>query len=1017
MDGINPKVKKQKIKLKTLGDIVNQSEKEIPFFMIGETHLKEYILDAEINIPNYNIIRADRPSTRRKGGVAIYSHHSFSLEDTQTFSNSYCELAMTYNRMNNIVIIAVYRPPLTPAEKFRECLERIKKYKDEHETAVTLIMGDTNLKYINWENETIRTPDTIKQPITPAERIASEMLLDFVNEELLVQVVSENTRKEKSLLDIILTSDDDIIYNTKVEKTNLDTDHDIITCDILLKNTNTATSIREQDADKKPLDKLNFNRAEWDPIRDELSKVNWESELSDEMTVVEMYNKFEEIIYNTSEKHTPQRTEREINKQKIPRNRVVLIRKRKRINSKINYLKYIHPTNSSKKIEKLNKKKFEIEQEIKNLINNELARKELDAISKMKKNIKFFYQYVKKNQKSESKIGPMQDTKGTLHTDPKEKANLLQNQYCKAFSNPHKENLKKDFDTICNETISDIEITIKDIIEAIKEIPTYASPGPDKLPAIVLKECADQLCKAVLIIWRKSLDTGEIPDILKLQTIIPVYKKGSKTLPENYRPVSLTSHLTKLFERILRRKLILHIESNNLLSDNQHAFRSGRSCLSQLLQHIEYVLETLEKKCNIDVIYLDFSKAFDKVDHSILMQKVKQFGIQGKIYTWLENFLSNRYQQVIVDGILSNKEQVISGVPQGTVLGPLLFLIYINDLEPELKKSILRIFADDSKIVKPISNQNDHDELQTELNIAMKWADRNNMELNHKKFQLMQYGKDEHLKTPYETGHEIIDSDSDIKDLGVYLSADLTWETQVTEAIKKGRQFLGWILRSFASRDTEVILFLYKTYVLPRLEYASLLWSPYQQKNKIKIEAIQRKATAKIDELKNYNYHQRLRKLKLFSLQRRRERFTAIYMYKLSMGLVPNNLNLNFYTTRRGELKCHAPRLNAQNTHHSTVRHNYFTSTGPSLFNQLPAKLKDANTLDIFKCQLDKLLWTIPDLPPSPGYQVLNRNTLLEWMTGSYNHADTIETLAAINVDGHMRQSERGAEVNDPCSS
>ena len=141
--------------------------------------------------------------------------------------------------------------------------------------------------------------------------------------------------------------------------------------------------------------------------------------------------------------------------------------------------------------------------------------------------------------------------------------------------------------------------------------------------------------------------------------------------------------------------MIHHIEANNLLSNNQHAFRRGRSCLSQLLQHIEYVLEILEKKCNIDVIYLDFSKAFDKVDHKILMKKVKQFGIEGKIYTWLENFLTNRYQQVIVDGILSSKERVISGVPQGTVLGPLLFLIYINDLEPELKNSILRIFADD----------------------------------------------------------------------------------------------------------------------------------------------------------------------------------------------------------------------------------------------------------------------------------------------------------------------------------
>ena len=233
MNGINPKIQKQKIKLKTLGEIVNQSEKEIPFFSIGETHLKEYIMDAEVNIPNYNIIRADRPTTRRKGGVAIYSHHSFSLEETQTFSNSYCELAMTYNKMNNIIVIAMYRPPETPVEKFKECLEKIKDYKDKHETAVILILGDLNLKYIDWERETIRTPETIKSNATPSERTSSEMLLDFVNEELLVQVVSENTRKGKRLLDIILTSDEDIICNTKVEKTNLDTDHDMVICDIL----------------------------------------------------------------------------------------------------------------------------------------------------------------------------------------------------------------------------------------------------------------------------------------------------------------------------------------------------------------------------------------------------------------------------------------------------------------------------------------------------------------------------------------------------------------------------------------------------------------------------------------------------------------------------------------------------------------------------------------------------------------------------------------------------------------
>ena len=139
-------------------------------------------------------------------------------------------------------------------------------------------------------------------------------------------------------------------------------------------------------------------------------------------------------------------------------------------------------------------------------------------------------------------------------------------------------------------------------------------------------------------------------------------------------------------------------------------------------------------------------------------------------------------------------------------------------------------------------------------------------------------------------------------------------------------------------------------------------------------------------------------------------------MFKLSIGLVPNNLELNFYTTRRGERKCHAPRLIAPTTHHSTVRHNFFTSLGPTIFNLLPAKIKEAETLDAFKTQLDRFLWTIPDLPPSPGYKLLNNNSLLEWTTGSYNYADVIETLAARDEDMGVVQSVEGAEVH-PCSS
>ena len=866
------------------------------------------------------------------------------------------------------------------------------------------MFGDLNLKFIDWTTETIKKPINIIQSISRDEKIASNLLLDFVNENLLIQTVTEYTRKGKSILDLVLTNDEDIIFSTKVESNNLDTDHDTVTNQIYLK---TQHSEEKPPTEKKLIDNLNFNKAEWNKIRDELSEIKWSEVFNEEMSVSDMSEVLETQITTICAKHTPEKMEKnKVNN--IPRNRLVLIRRRKRINGSINYLKYVKEKqpNTTEKISKLIKKRDEIESEIKQLIKEEILKKEIEAINKMKRNPKFFYQYVKKFSRTESNIGPLQDGRGNLQTDSETKANLLQNQYITVFSNPKNAKCNGEYRGKCNNEIKDIIISIKDIIDAIKEIPTYAAPGPDKIPAIVLRECADQLAEAILQIWRKSLDTGEIPEALKLQTIIPLFKKGSKSLPENYRPVSLTSHLIKLFERVLRRKLIKHIEENNLLSDNQHAFRAGRSCLSQLLQHMDSVLHALENKMNIDVVYLDFAKAFDEVDHYILMQKVKQFGIKGKLHTWLNNFLTNRYQQVIVNGTLSRKEKVISGVPQGTVLGPLLFLIYINDLESALKHSILRIFADDSKIVKEIVNEEDHNKLQEDLNISLKWALDNNMQLNQKKFQLMQYGKNEELKETYTTeDDEILQKEEEVKDLGVHLSEDLSWETQTTDAVKKGRKFMGWILRSFRSRSQEVIVPLYQTYVIPRLEYASVLWMPYQIKNIVKLDAIQRTITSKIEGLQNLNYHQRLHVLKLYSMQRRRERYVAIYMYKIVNEMVPNNLNLQFYNTSRQGIKCRQPKVQTTLTHLSTVRQSYFTSTGPAIFNLIPRKIKEVKSLELFKNHLDKFLMMFPDLPPTPGYTSVNKNTLLEWATGNYNFAEIKSMLTENGVYHQVKVS------------
>ena len=176
------------------------------------------------------------------------------------------------------------------------------------------------------------------------------------------------------------------------------------------------------------------------------------------------------------------------------------------------------------------------------------------------------------------------------------------------------------------------------------------------------------------------MSTGTVPKFYETSHIAPLHKKGSRAIVANYRPVSLTSHVIKIYERDLRKQMVAHLEENNLLNSKQHGFRSGKSCLTQLLHHFDDIIESLSNDDDMDAIYLDYAKAFDKVDHQLLLSKLQLYGFHSKIIRWIESFLTNRSQQAIVDGHMSITAPIISGVPQGTVLGPILFLIFINDI-------------------------------------------------------------------------------------------------------------------------------------------------------------------------------------------------------------------------------------------------------------------------------------------------------------------------------------------------
>lgn len=977
---MNPNSINQKHKVKYLEETVSSSEIFIPFFTVVESHCHDLIYDAEISIKEYNIYRSDRIE-RKGGGTAVYVHQSITIDCNQTFSDSVCEAVLLYSKSLNLVIVGMYRPPsghpnLDINSSFKNLIKYTESFWNKLKNVQIILMGDLNLPSVNWENETVSCGKSDKK--------CAELFLKFLDEHLLIQHIEETTRKDLNTLDLIVSNIPSSIHSVTVEKISRKiSDHDQVNCCI----TEIFQAERQpnpQYLPSHPFDEMNFKKANWDEIRENLKLVNWD--ILETQNVEEMCSDFEKTLINICEKSTPKHKLPSKNKHYIPADRRALIKLKSNLNHKINFLKYVKPGENVKKIEKLVARKTEVEEKIKLSIEVEATLKEIRMLEEIKTNPKVLYSYAKRKSKVKSKIGPMEED-GKLYEDPVKIANILQKQYKSVFSdpdtdinieNPDTEYQSENLDT--KAIIRDIEFNETDIVKAINLMPANSAGGPDKFPACILKECKQEIAKPLLLIWRKSLDTGNIPHQYRQQTIIPIYKKGSKAKAENYRPVSLTSHLIKMFERIIRVRLVKFIEENNLITKEQYGFRSGRSCMSQLLHHYENLINILEESGNADVLYLDMSKAFDKVDHQILLRKLKAFGIEGKVHQWLTAFLQNREQIVMVDGLKSNSEKVLSGVPQGTVLGPLLFILYINDIVKVIRNSYIMIFADDSKLIKAINSLEDRELFNEDMLAVTAWAAANKMELNKLKYQLIQYGKSEELKMPYDIDSNTkVEKSEAVIDLGVTMSANMKFQDHIIKIKNKAKKVAAWILRIVESRTAETVMLLYKTYVRPHLEYSCSLWAPQEIMNIAALESIQRTVTAKIEGMENLTYWDRLNSLGLYSLQRRRERYDIIHLWKIQQELIPNDLDLEFYYKERQGWKCRRKIIQTRQRKLATIHHNSFTSRAAALFNVIPKKVKNKKSLAIFKNSLDKHLRKIPDFPPVHGYVRENNNSILDW--------------------------------------
>ena len=496
-------------------------------------------------------------------------------------------------------------------------------------------------------------------------------------------------------------------------------------------------------------------------------------------------------------------------------------------------------------------------------------------------------------------------------------------------------------------------VTPELVAKKIKVMKDNKSPGVDGIPPKLLMETVEQIGIPLARVFNLSLKEGVVPFEWKEANIIPLFKKGSRNKSENYRPVSLTSVICKLLERLIKDHMVDFLVKHKLLNSSQHGFLKARSCLTNMLCFFEEITKWIDVGSPVDIIYLDFQKAFDKVPHQRLLLKLKAHGIGDSITDWIEQWLTDRRQRVVVDGEVSNWKSVLSGVPQGSVFGPILFLIYINDLDDSITSNVLK-FADDTKLFRKVNTDGDKQHLQNDLDRLVKWSEKWQMLFNFGKCKCLHTGHG-NLNVNYKMGDTVLGTTVKEKDLGVTISADMKVSEQCGIAVSKSNQILGLIRRNITYKGKKLIIPLYKAIVRPHLEYCIQAWRPYRKKDIDTLERIQRRATKMIPELRDLSYEERLKECGLTTLETRRLRGDQIEVFKILNGYENIDRNMFFSLKKDSRTRGHEVKL-VKDQCRLDIRKHSFSQRTINEWNKLSTDCVTASSVNMFKNKVDTYL-------------------------------------------------------------
>ncbi|KAI8483732.1 hypothetical protein Bbelb_385240 [Branchiostoma belcheri] len=707
-----------------------------------ESWLNQNIASSEIFPSNYIAHRKDR-QTGQGGGVFQANRDDLIVTHRPDLDTD-CEVLWTQTQLAGrkpLIIGTYYRPPSDQGNSLDELDRSIGKMGAKINSDNVIILGDFNTPGIKW--------DTTVADNSQAYTGQAEKLLNLMDNHGLFQTVQEPTRNG-NLLDLVLVNNPNIIEKTTVVPGI--SDHDMVLVDVNL-------ALKQN---RKPKRKVYIRtKADEPAIKKDLTDyaTNFHKRTQD-MSVTQKWSEFKDKMKDTMNKHIPSKiTSSRYNLPWFNRNLRRHCRKKQRLYNKAKKTGQEEDWNKYKRVKK------GVQKSIRQAHSKYVADILGEAIVDKPKT---FWSYIKGLRKDLVGVAPLK-VGNTIISDSGKKAEVLSSQFKSVFTEEDTTDMPS-LGQPCTPPMEHIVVSTDGVEKMLQGLNPSKASGPDQIPPWFLKLTASEIAPVLTNIFQHSLNTAEIPKDWRDANICAIFKKGDRAVPSNYRPVSLTCISCKLLEHIIHSQIMKHLESYSILTDYQHGFRAKRSTETQLILTVHDIAGALNSKRQVDLAILDFTKAFDKVPHGRLISKLEYYGIQGPTLNWLKAFLTNREQTVVVEGKASAPVKVASGVPQGTVLGPLLFLLYINDLPDQLDSNV-RLFADDCLLYVELSTQTDSQLLQKDLNTLEEWQSKWLMQFNPEKCYIMHITN---KRTPHATSYQFCGQALATTKIHPYLGVTLT---------------------------------------------------------------------------------------------------------------------------------------------------------------------------------------------------------------------------------------------------